>query len=400
MPNTHSTHKPSRWGGILVLFFLLTISVHAVADTYDVNITVPQRWAVKVDDGNYRVTLTIGNRRRSAVTTVRAENRRLMVEQLATRRGETKQVSFVVNKRTTRIDDKRTVKIKPREHGYLTWNDSLDLEFAGSPAVTAIRIERVDDVRQVFLCGNSTVTDQPTDPYTSWGQMATRWFDDSIVVCNHAESGLSARSFIASLRLDQVCSQMKRGDVVVCEFGHNDEKEHQPGDGAWYHFAYNLKVFVDRVRKAGGEIIFCTPTQRRLYEADGRTIADSHGDFVKAMRSVADREGVPVIDLNAMTKTFYETLGPDDSRRALVHYPANTFPGQDKALEDNTHFSPYGAYEVAKMVVQGLQLLHHSLTTHLLPDWTAFDPAHPDDWKAFSIPLTPDSLPSTKPDGN
>jgi lysophospholipase L1-like esterase len=192
---------------------------------------------------------------------------------------------------------------------------------------------------------------------------------------------------------------MRPGDYVVCEFGHNDEKEHRPGDGAWYHYVYNLKIFVDKVRQAGGNIIFCTPTQRRFWQDDNRHIKDTHGDFPAAMLSVAEREQVPVIDLNGMTRTFFETLGFEDSKRALVHYPANTYPGQDKALADNTHFNPYGAYEVAKMVVQGMVDLKLSVVSALRADWQAFDPAHPDDFATFRW-YDAKSLDTQKPDGN
>ena len=69
---------------------------------------------------------------------------------------------------------------------------------------------------------------------------------------------------------------------------------------------------------------------------------------------MAEREKVPVIDLNGMTKTFFETLGYEDSKRALVHYPAELY---GRELADNTHFNPYGAYEVAKCVVMGMKQL-------------------------------------------
>ena len=127
------------------------------------------------------------------------------------------------------------------------------------------------------------------------------------------------------------------------------------GSGAWYNFSYNLKKFIDQVRKNKGNIIFVTPTQRRNFK-DGK-IQETHGDYPDAMRAVAKREHVPVIELHDMTRTFFETLGEENSKRALVHYAAGTFPGQDKALADNTHFNTWGAYEVSKMIVLGMKQL-------------------------------------------
>jgi lysophospholipase L1-like esterase len=360
----------------------------------------PFFFSVKVPDGNYRVSVTIGSRSHAAVTTVRAENRRLMVEPTATRRREQQTVTFVVNKRSPRIDDRLSVRIKDRERDYLHWDDRLTLEFNGTqPAVSRIVIDPDTTATTVFLCGNSTVVDQSREPWASWGQMIPRWWDDQVAVCNLAESGLTAGSFLAQGRLDYITAHMRPGDYVFCEFGHNDQKERSAGAGAWYNFSYNLKVFIDRVRQKGGTVVFCTPTQRRAFDKDRQHIVETHGDYPDAMRAVARREGVPVIELHDMTRTFFETLGYEGSTQALVHYPANTFPGQTQPLADNTHFNPYGAYEVAKMVVMGIKQLALPLTAHLRQQWTDFDPAKPDNPKDFVWYAAP-IYETAKPDGN
>lgn len=393
----------------LILLALCMTTLPAMSQTgiFEVNINSPQYFSVQVPDGNYRVTVTLGSKKRKAETVVRAESRRLMVENATTLKGQFTDYSFVVNKRSPTYSiatDKgmieERVKLKEREYEYLNWDDSLTLEFNGAaPAVSRIKIERDTTATTIFLCGNSTVVDQNSEPWASWGQMIPRWFDASVAISNHAESGLTARTFLGGNRLDKILTMMRPGDYVVCEFGHNDEKEKRPGDGAWYHYVYNLKIFVDRVRQAGGHIIFCTPTQRRAWQEDNKHLKDTHGDFPAAMVSVAEREGVPVIDLNGMTRTFFETLGFEDSKKALVHYPANTYPNQEKALADNTHFNPYGAYEVAKMVVEGMQRLNLPFLTGLRSDWTGFDPSHPDDPSTFRW-YDAKVMDAKKPDGN
>ena len=361
----------------------------------------PFFFSTPVPDGNYKVTVTLGSRKKSSHTVVRAESRRLMVEEAALKKGQMASYSFMVSKRSPHITDNMRVKLKQREHAYKNWDDLLTLEFNGkAPAVSRICIEPDTTVTTLFLCGNSTVVDQEYEPYASWGQMIPRWFDEHVCISNHAESGLTARTFINGNRLDKVISMMRKGDYVICEFGHNDQKEHRPGDGAWYHYAYHLKIFVDRVRAADGHLIFVTSTQRRRFDDATQTkIQETHGDFPDAMRKVAEREHVPVIELHDMTRDFFETLGYEDSKRALVHYPANTYPGQDKALADNTHFNPYGAYEVAKMVVMGLKQLQLPIVGNLRADWRDYDPKRPDDFRFFQWY---DALASdvTKPDGN
>ena len=357
----------------------------------------PFYFSVKVDDGNYRVKVELGSKKRVGETTVRAEGRRLLVHNVATKKGQFVTYEFVVNKRSPRIDDKSRVRIKEREKDYLAWDDKLTLEFNGdAPAVKSIHIERDDECPTIYLCGNSTVVDQNNEPWASWGQMITRWFGPEVAVSNHAESGLTARTFIAAGRLDKIMTTLKKGDYVFVEFGHNDEKEKKPGDGAWYHYVYNLKIFVDKVRSKGADIVFCTPTQRRAFDTDNKTIRNTHGEFPAAMLSVAEREKVPVIDLNGMTKKFFETLGFEDSKRALVHYPKELY---GRELADNTHFNPYGAYEVAKCVVMGMKQLQLPVVKYLRPDWQDFDPTQPDDWKTFKwVPSPLKDI--VKPDGN
>ena len=388
---------------LLTIVSLYSIKVRAqVVDTVLNKVSErPFYFSVPVEDGNYKVTVTLGNKKKAAQTVVRAESRRLMVENCLTKKGKFETYSFIVSKRSQEIPGGGKVSLKPRELDYLNWDSLLTLEFNGAvPAVQRICIEPDTTATTIFLCGNSTVVDQELEPWASWGQMIPRWFTDKVAISNHAESGLTVRTFLDGHRLDKVLSMLKKGDYVVCEFGHNDQKEKRPGDGAWYHFAHGLKTFIDRVRAANGHIIFITPTQRRSFdEATHTKIQETHLDYPDAMRAVAKREGVPVIELHDMTRTFFEALGYEGSKKALVHYPANTFPGQDKPLADNTHFNPYGAYEVAKMVVMGMKQLQLPVIGELKTDWQDFDAAHPDDPDAF-VWYQAQKQDVTKPDGN
>lgn len=410
---------------LLLYALLLLASLQASAQHYDFDMTRPQPrytdstgfgydvtaspvksgtapffFSVKVPDGNYRVSVTLGSKSRAALTTVRVENRRLMVEPTATHRRELRTVTFVANKRSTRIDDRHQVRIKERERDYLHWDNRLTFEFNGpAPAVSRIVVDRDTTATTLFLCGNSTVVDQSREPWASWGQMFPRWWDEGVAVCNLAESGLTAGSFLAQGRLDYILAHLRKGDYVFCEFGHNDQKEHSAGAGAWYNFSYNLKVFVDRVRQKGGTIVFCTPTQRRFFDITHKHIVETHGDYPDAMRAVARREGVPLIELHEMTRTFFEALGYEGSTQALVHYHANTFPGQTQPLADDTHFNPYGAYEVAKMVVMGIKHLGLPISQHLRNDWADYSPAKPDDPATFVWYPAP-IYETAKPDGN
>lgn len=365
--------------------------------------------SVNVPDGNYCVTITLGSKKQAGNTTVRAESRRLFLENITTKKGEFKEYSFVVNKRNTTIysPDKETgeskpvdrVKIKKREEPKLNWDDKLTIEINGeAPVVSSVMIEPASpDIPTVWLCGNSTVVDQDYEPWASWGQMIPRWFDNQVCFANYAESGETASTFISAGRLRKILSLMKQGDYILVEFGHNDQKQKFAGAGAYYNFAYCLKQFIDEARLRGATPVFITPTQRRSFK-DGH-IQETHGDYPDAMREVARREGVAVIELHNMTRTFYEAMGEESSTQAFVHYPANTFPGQVTALADNTHFNPYGAYEIAKMVIEGMKQLELPLVRHLRPDYQPFNPAQPDRFESFHWVNSP-FYEALKPDGN
>lgn len=352
-----------------------------------------------VPDGNYRVTVTLGNRRRAGSTTVRGESRRVFLDNVATRKGQRLERSFIINKRNRCIKEGDSVRIKKRERTKLNWDDRLTLEFNGkAPAVEKIVVEPApDSVVTVFLCGNSTVVDQDNEPWGSWGQIVPRFFDEGVAVANYAESGESANTFLAAKRFEKALTQMKKGDWVLIEFGHNDQKQKGPGKGAYYSYATALKTFVDLTRRKGATPVFVTPTCRRAFDDEGH-VKQTHGDFPDAMRWVAEREGVTVIELNPMTARLYEALGTEGSKKAFVHYKAGTFPGQTADLEDNTHFNTYGATQVAKCVLTGIREKLPELGRHIV-GLEDYDPARPDDPATFHWDLSP-RVEIEKPDGN
>ncbi len=330
-------------------------------------------YSAAVPDGNWRVTVTLGNKRKAGSTTVRAESRRLMLYDVKTRKGETVTRSFIVNKRTPVYINAKgkevQVRIKERECTKLDWDDKLTIEISGdAPQVQRIDLEQVN-CPTVYLCGNSTVTDQEFEPYCSWGQMLPLFAAQDVAVANYAESGETADGFIARGRLAKIESLLQPGDFLLVEFGHNDQKaDHKPGHGAFYLFQYCLKQFADAARDKGATVIFCTPTRRRQFDSEGH-IKDTHKDYPEAVHFMAQRESIPVIDLQQLTKDWFETLGEENSKQALVHCPAGTWPGQTNPIADNTHFSTYGAYMIARMVVRQLAEWGNPLF-QLLPEYT------------------------------
>jgi hypothetical protein len=151
-----------------------------------------------------------------------------------------------------------------------------------------------------------------------------------------------------------------------------------------------LNVFVQEAKQHGAFPVLVTSMNRRSFGPDGK-IQNTLGDYPEAMRQYAHEAGVPVIDLNAMSKSLFDALGPEGTLKAFVHYRAGTFPGQAAELKDDTHFTNYGAFELARCVVEGIEAAHLPVAKFLI-EHEHFDPAHPDSAVDFKLPLSPSVL--------
>jgi lysophospholipase L1-like esterase len=359
----------------------------------------PFCFVVNLPEGHYQVILTLGGSPEGSSTTVKAESRRLMLENVKTASGKTVKKTIVVDVRTPKINDQEQIKLKERELNYLNWDNKLTLEFNGEhPCVAAIEIQKADKLPTIFLAGNSTVTDQENEPWASWGQMFPNFLKSEVVVANYAESGETLLAFKRENRLQKILSQMKTGDYLLMEFAHNDQKPGGNHLDAMTTYKDELRYYIAEARKKGGKPVLVTSTNRRRFDENGKII-NTLEEFPEAMRQLAKEETIPLIDLNAMSKAFYEALGLENSKKAFVHYPANSYPGQDKPLADDTHFNPYGAYELAKCVTQGIQQTIPDLAKYIRDDWQTFNPSQPDAVTGFRWFESP-SVNLAKPDGN
>jgi lysophospholipase L1-like esterase len=336
-------------------------------------------------EGNYRVTVTFGDPRSSSEETMRAESRQLLLEHLSTQPGVFVTRSFIVNIRNPGLPPPlknapggSEVRLNKGETGFLRWDDKLTLEFDGAaPRVRSIKIEPAD-VPTIFLAGDSTVTDQPYEPAASWGQMLPRFFKPGVAVANHAESGETMKSFLTGLRLAKILSLIKTGDYLFIQFGHNDEKKNWPQTYVEAHSTYEayLRVFIAEARLRGATPVLVTSVQRRTFDAHGK-IRNTHGDYPAAVRKVAAEEHVALIDLDRMSSMFYEALGPERAPLAFNQHG-----------KDATHHDNYGAYVLAKCVIQGIRDTNLPLANLVADDFAGFDPSHPDSPDSLQLPAS------------
>ncbi|WP_158824109.1 rhamnogalacturonan acetylesterase [Granulicella sp. S156] len=353
----------------------------------------PFFFSIAVPDGNYQVTLTLGGPAAST-TTVRAESRRLFINQMEVAAEKSRRVTFNVNVRSAAISalgsaPPSKVALKLREIGALDWDEKLTLEFNGDhPSVRSISIQPIDHVPTLYLASDSTVVDQDKEPWAAWGQMLPVFFGPRLSIANEAESGETIRSFVGEHRLAKILSTIRPGDYLMIQFGHNDQK---PGNGyvpAATDFKTYLLQYITEARAHGATPILVTPMNRRNFDADGK-IVQTLGDYPAAMREVAEQQKLALIDLNAMSKTLFETMGETGTLHAFVHYPANTFPGQTEELKDNTHFNSYGAYELARAIVQNIRDQKLPLARYLRLPIPPFDASHPDAFADWELPPSP-----------
>lgn len=333
-------------------------------------------FSVVLPPGNYDVTVLLGDPAGKSGTTVKAESRRLMLENVVTADKEQVSRKFTVNIRRPEYPGGR-VGLKDREKPYLHWDDKLTLEFNGPhPCVAAVEIAPAPTAPTVWLLGDSTVTDQPFEPWNSWGQMFTRFFKPGIAISNNAESGESLASSLSARRVAKVEAEIKKGDYVFIQFGHNDQKSKKPD--ALETFEISLAKLVGEIQAKGGTPVLVTSMERK-----GGVAKDTLAGYPDAMKRVAEKQKVTLIDLHAMSRELYVGLGKD----------------LDAAFQDGTHHNNFGSYEIAKCVVEGVRKARLPLVEFIADDMKPFDPSKPDAPGDFKYAVSP-LKDLAKPDGN
>jgi lysophospholipase L1-like esterase len=235
----------------------------------------------------------------------------------------------------------------------------------------------------VYLLGDSTVCDQPEEPWNSWGQMLTRFLKPGVAVSNQAESGETADNSIRAQRLAKVLSTIRPGDYLFIQFGHNDMKERGKGAGPYTSYTAALMQYIDGARRKDAIPVLVTSMNRKQMDKDGHVV-NTLKEYPDAVRKLAKDQSVALIDLNAMSKTLYEAIGAKNLSKAFV---------------DGTHHNAYGSYELAKCVVQGIIDDKLGLAAFVVDDWKGFDAGKPDAIDSVKIPASP-KVSTTAPAGN
>lgn len=226
--------------------------------------------------------------------------------------------------------------------------------------------------KNIYMVGDSTMANKPTakgNQERGWGQMLPLCFDTTVTVHNHAVNGRSTKSFIDQGRWDEVRDSLAAGDIVIIQFGHNDEKaDTARHTEPWGDYIANLRRFAREAKEKGATPIICNSIVRRnfarvadaaaqddragqseMLEAEGDSLIETHGEYLAAARKAAEEEGALFIDMNEMTRELVQGYGPVRSRELYVWADSGVVEAYPQGKKDNTHLNIEGATKVARM---------------------------------------------------
>jgi len=231
--------------------------------------------------------------------------------------------------------------------------------FTGGAVNNKIYAQPAEKQITIFMLGNSTMADKPYrngNPEKGWGQVFPLYFNENIKIKNFAVNGRSTKSFIDEGRWETVKKLIKPGDYVFIEFGHNDEKKEDPKrfTDPNTDFKKNLEIFVTETTERGGHPVLITPIYRRKFDASGSP-EDTHGLYPGAVKDVASKLKVPLIDLHSKSGALLRKYGAENSKKLYLWVLPGEYDSVKVGLQDDTHFSAVGAFRICDLVVEELK---------------------------------------------
>ena len=213
---------------------------------------------------------------------------------------------------------------------------------------------------RIYYAADSIVSQKNifTYPETGIGQMLPLYLKRTVRIQNYAENGRSTKSFIDESRLADIYNDIRKGDFLFIQFGHNDEKQADPNryTEAFGDYQVNLEKFINVARNRNAYPVLITPLCRRQFNENGM-LEDTHGEYPEAMRQVANRLEVPLIDLCALSFEAVSNAGDEASKQWFMNFPSGLYPNFPEGKEDNSHLRPEGAMFFAGIIAKELKKL-------------------------------------------
>ena len=255
-----------------------------------------------------------------------------------------------------------------KNSAFLHFRISVKTVFCTLFALTIWAWTLPDDTPTLFLCGDSTMANKALidAPETGWGMVLPEYFTDAIRIENHAVNGRSTKSFRTLGHWKGVIDKVKKGDYVLLQFGHNDQKE---SDTARYaapktDYKQNLTRFIQEIKAKGAKPILATPVMRRKFDDKGAFV-DQHGEYPSVVRALAKDLNVPLLDMHQKSQKAIEANGVEGSKSMFMIFGGGYSPKFPKGSDDNTHFTRYGAELMASIAAECLVEIGHPLRSFL-----------------------------------
>ncbi|HEY1113742.1 MAG TPA: rhamnogalacturonan acetylesterase [Chitinophagaceae bacterium] len=220
----------------------------------------------------------------------------------------------------------------------------------------------------VWLIGDSTMSVKEVKAYpeTGWGMPFAHFFDSTVKVDNRAKNGRSTKSFRAEGLWKPVVTNLKEGDYVFIQFGHNDEGKEKIGRYTTPdEFRANLTAYVAESRGRKAIPVLVTPAARRKFDSTG-AIMESHPIYSDVVRRVAKEQGVPLIDLDRKSQELLQQFGAENSKWLFNHLAPKEHPNYPDGRQDDTHFNDLGARKVAQLVLAEIRTLNLELANRIV----------------------------------
>ncbi len=222
----------------------------------------------------------------------------------------------------------------------------------------------------IHTIGDSTMADKNIsrgNPERGWGMVFENFVDSSVRVINYAKNGRSTKSFIDEGLWDKVKANMRPGDYLFIEFGHNDEKSGKPSvyAAAWGAYQDNLRLFIRTARERGVTPVLLTPVARRRF-VNGVLDETTHGEYPAAMRAVAAETGTALIDMEKATIDWIKAAGDEASRQYFMWVASGTCPAIPDGRQDDTHSNARGARRNCDIVCDSIRVKLPELAEHLV----------------------------------
>ncbi len=220
---------------------------------------------------------------------------------------------------------------------------------------------------KVYLIGDSTMANKKVSAYpeTGWGMPFAYFFDESVEVDNRAQNGRSTKTFIAENLWQSVADNLREGDYVLIQFGHNDEVKTKKSYATEEEFRSNLMRFTSETRSKKATPVLITPVARRKFDESGK-IAGTHDVYSGIVRAVAREQNTPLIDLDQKSQDLLQQFGVENSKLLFLQLQPGEHPNYPEGEDDNTHFSELGARKMAQLVLADIKALRLELADRIV----------------------------------